>query len=310
MKKIIKIIICICTLALILLTPNIILNGAKNGLFLWFNALIPALFPYMIISNIVIYSGLSTNINFIFYPITRILKINPSASYCILSGIFFGYPACAINACTLVNEKMLDKETASFCTCAFNNISPGFIMGYFCIGMLDNSSYIPLVLFLFYISLLLSTIIIRIFLFKKLNYTNIEPDTITAKQNKQKNIIQNSIRQALTNISILGGYVIIFSIIINYLQMIPFKQIVIITPLFEITSGIANICSFIDDIRLRLLIIMPMLAFGGLSGIFQTFAIDCDRIIEVKKYIYSKVISCITCFVITYLTVYVFNIIT
>ena len=306
MKKILKIIICICTLALILFTPNVILNGAKTGLLLWFNALIPALLPYMIISNVVISSRLSANINFIFYPITRLLKINPSASYCILSGIFFGYPACAINACTLVNEKQLDKETASFCACAFNNISPGFIMGYLCIGMLENTSYIPVVMCLFYISLLLSTIIIRLLLFRKIKYTDTKSDIET---NRQKNIIQNSIRRALINISVLGGYVVIFSIIINYIQIIPLKQIAVITPLFEITSGIANVCSIVMDIRLRLLIIVPMLAFGGISGIFQTFAVDHDGIIHQKKYIYSKVISCIICFIITYLTVYVFGII-
>lgn len=287
-------------------TPNLILNGAKTGLQLWINALIPALLPYMIISNMVISSGLSSNINFIFYPVTRLLKINPSASYCILSGIFFGYPACAINACALVSERQLDKETASFCACAFNNLSPGFIMGYLCIGMLDNASYIPYVMCMFYISLLLSTIFIRLLLFKNLNYVQTKSDVTI---NKQKNIIQNSIRQALINISVLGGYVIMFSIIINYIQMIPLKQIAVITPLFEITSGIANVCSIIDDIRLRLLIIVPMLAFGGISGIFQTFAVDRDGIIDIKKYIYSKVISCIICLIITYLTVYVFGII-
>ena len=306
MKKLFKIFFCICAFALILFTPNVILNGAKNGLLLWFNALIPALLPYMIISNAVISSGLSTNINFIFYPVTRLLKISPLASYCILSGIFFGYPSCAINAGSLVNEKQLDKETASVCTCAFNNISPGFIMGYLCIGMLDDSSYIPIVMCLFYISLLLSTIVIRLVLFKQLKYIHTKPDI---SHTIHKNIIQDSIRRALINISVLGGYIIIFSIMINYIKMIPLKQITVITPLFEITSGIANVCDVISDTRLRLLIIVPMLAFGGISGIFQTFAVDNYGIIDKKKYIYSKVISCAICFIITYLTVYVFEII-
>ena len=43
---------------LLLITPDIVLSGAKKGLILWYNALIPALFPYMLFSSIMITTGL------------------------------------------------------------------------------------------------------------------------------------------------------------------------------------------------------------------------------------------------------------
>ncbi len=305
MKNIIKYILSFVLIILIILTPSIILEGARTGLTLWYQALIPALLPYMILSNIVIKTGLSMELSFLTYPLTRLLKINDKASYCILSGIFFGYPACAANACTLVKENQLDRETAVFCTCAFNNLSPGFIMGFFCIGTLNNTEIIPKIFALFYISLLLSTISIRIFLFRNLqsvNYNNINKTT-----NEDKSILTNSIKTALVNISVLGGYVIIFSILIKYLLKIPFNKIHLLAPVLEITSGITTICSTYSDIRIILLIIMPMLSFGGISGIFQTIGIDSSGIIDTKKYIYSKVISGIISLIVTYLAVYVFK---
>lgn len=307
MKNIIKYILSFVLIILIILTPSVILEGARSGLMLWYYALIPALLPYMILSNIVIKSGLSMELSFLTYPLTKLLRINPKASYSILSGIFFGYPACAANACTLVKENRLDRETASFCTCAFNNLSPGFIMGFFCIGTLGDTKIIPKVFALFYISLLLSTILIRILFFNKLqSSTNIISNTSKASD---KNILTSAIKTALINIAILGGYVIIFAILIQYLLKVPFDKITLLAPVFEITTGISIICNTYTDIKTVLLIIMPLLSFGGISGIFQTFGIDSDGIIDRKKYIYSKVLSGIICLIVTYLAVYVFKII-
>lgn len=307
MKNTIKYILSFVLIILIILTPSIILEGARTGLKLWYQALIPALLPYMILSNIVIKSGLSMELSFLTYPLTRLLKINDKASYCILSGIFFGYPACAATACALVKEKQLDRETASFCTCAFNNLSPGFIMGFFCIGTLNNTELIPQIFALFYISLLLSTFLIRILFYRKLQPVNNNISNKTSDENKK--ILTNSIKTALVNISVLGGYVIIFSILIEYLLKIPFNKIKLFAPVLEITSGITTICSTYSDIRTILLIIMPMLSFGGISGIFQTIGIDSSGIIDTKKYIYSKVISGIISLIVTYLAVYVLKIV-
>lgn len=311
MKKIIKYILPFILILLVILTPTIILEGAKSGLFLWFNALIPALMPYMIISNMVIKSGMSMDMAFMTKPLTKLLKITPSASYCILSGIFFGYPACAVNACLLIEEKQLDKRTANFCICAFNNLSPGFIMGFFCIGILEKPAYILPVFALFYISLLLSTILIRILFFRDLSSGEINTKNTadnSLKKNRQ-NLLTNAIKAAITNISVMGGYIIIFSIIIQYVLKIPFGKVILATPVLEITTGITQICSFYSDIKFILLILMPMLSFGGISGIFQTFGIDGDGIIDKKKYIYSKLLSGMVCFIVTYFAVYVLKII-
>ena len=315
MKKIIKYISVVAVILLIIFTPAAVSEGAQSGLKLWFYALIPALLPYMIISNIVIKSGLSMDLSFITLPVTRLLRIPDTASYCILSGIFFGYPACAVNACMLVEENRLDRESACLCACAFNNLSPGFIMGYFCIGTLKNKSYIPVVFALFYISLLLSTILIRILFFGKTAPTtgnirdNKDRENIPGASVSGKNLLTDAIKISLVNMAVLGGYVIIFSIIIEYICMLPFWQTVFLTPLVEITSGITLIYSTFTDINKVLIIVMPFLSFGGISGIFQTFGIDRNGIIDKKKYIYSKVLSGMVCLAVTYIAVYVLKLV-
>ena len=290
---------------LLLITPDIVITGAKNGLSLWFNALIPALFPYMLFSSIMIKTGLYKDMQKLALPLTKLLKISSSSSYGIIAGLFFGYPACAANLSLMVADKKTDKETAAFIACAFNNISPAYIIGYTCIGLLKNSKLIIPVLLLFYISLLLSTFIIRYTLFNSLTTSLVD---IKTKTDLSASAITLALKTSLVNVGLLGCYIIIFSIIIEYLSVLPSNISSYITPFVEIAGGSKLLCSTKQSNKFILLIIMPALSFGGISGILQTIAVDNEGFLDIKKYIYSKVISGITCLVITYIAVYVLKI--
>ena len=290
---------------LLLTTPDIVISGAKNGLTLWFNALIPALFPYMLFSSIMIKTGLYKDMQKLALPLTRLLKISSSSSYGIIAGLFFGYPACAANLSLMVADKKTDKETAAFIACAFNNISPAYIIGYTCIGLLNNSRLILPVLILFYISLLSSTIVIRYTLFRPLKTSLVDLKTTT---DLSAPAITLALKTSLLNIGLLGCYIIVFSILIEYLSILPSNVSCFLTPFVEIAGGSKILCNTDYSTKLILLITLPALSFGGISGILQTIAVDNEGFLDIKKYIYSKVISGITCLIITYIAVYVIKI--
>ena len=290
---------------LLLTTPDIVISGAKNGLSLWFNALIPALFPYMLFSSIIIKTGLYKDMQKLAHPLTKLLKISSSSSYGIIAGLFFGYPACAANLSLMVADKKTDKETADFIACAFNNISPAYIIGYTCIGLLNNSRIILPVLIMFYISLLSSTFVIRYVFFPSL-----KPSLVDTKPKIDISApaITLALKTSLINIGLLGCYIIIFSIIIEYLSELPPNISYVLSPFVEIAGGSKLLCSTEHSTKLILLTIMPALSFGGISGILQTIAVDNENFLNIKKYIYSKVISSIICLIITYIAVYVIKI--
>lgn len=271
-----------------ILYPGIILEGAKTGILLWFEAVLPSLLPYMIISNFVISAGLSGEIAFIMRPAAGLLRISSSSAYCILSGIFFGYPACAVSASRMFRNGEIDRDTASFCACAFNNISPAFIAGFLCTGILDSAAAIAPVLILFYSSVLLSAVIIRISLFKNLSK---EPSARRASPKPPPGFADAAVMSALVNIAKLGGYIVIFSIVASVLSLIPWKYSCIFCGITEITTGIQRISEIFTDRGLLLTLVMPLLSFGGVSGIFQTFGVDTDGIIGRKKYFLSKLIA-------------------
>ncbi len=305
MIKIIKIIFPLLLFVLLLFTHNVVLSGAVKGLNTWFSALIPALLPYMLFSNIMIKSGLAPNMAKIATPITKGLKISSNAAYPIMSGLFFGCPACAANLSLMISDEQIDKDTACFCVCAFNNISPSYIIGFVCMGLLNSTRLVPVVLAVFYISLLLSTILIRKIFFNNLALSN-SPAYKTSTSDKR--ILNNSIKTTLINMGLLGGYVIIFSIITEYIISLPINGTINVCPFIEIAQGSVLICQSDYSIAKKLLILLPSLSFGGFSSIFQTLGVDTEGFIDVKKYIYSKVLSGIICLIFTVITVYVLKI--
>lgn len=305
MKKIIKLLLPTIVFILLLITPSIVKKGAINGLSIWFNALIPALLPYMIFSNIVINAQLTTGMTRLALPITKLLKISPNAAYGIIAGLFFGYPACAANLSLLIKNKQLDREAACFCACAFNNVSPAYLIGFICVGLLGNASHIIPVIVLFYISLLLSTILIKVLFFKQLKPTNYNTTT-SAKP--EKGLINSSIKNSLINIGLLGGYIIIFSIFTEYIKSIPINALTYTTPFIEVAGGSMALCYSGLPFKELIIILLPAQSFGGISGIFQTLAVDTEGFIDIKKYIYSKLLSAIICLIVTFFTVYVLKI--
>ncbi len=285
--------------------PVIVLSGAKQGISLWIESVVPSLLPYMILSNFLIYAGISADTAIIMKPAARLLKLPDDAAYCILAGLLFGYPACAVSAVSLYREGRIDKHAAAFLSCSFNNISPAFIAGFVCAGILKNTSMIAPVLILFYIIILLSTIIIK-FTFFRGSYVDCSPSA--PESGHSGNFFDMAVINSLTNIARLAGYIIVFSIAANLVLQIPLPCAPFICAVMEVTTGLNALADSIKNMHILLLLIIPALAFGGISGIFQTFGVDTDNVINRRKYILSKLITMAVAFVCTYLFMIIFKI--
>ncbi len=306
MKKIFKPLFILSIFILMILNPQIILTGAKNGIILWYKGILPSLLPYMIISNLMIMSGVSDSLSILTKPFTRLLRVSDSSSFAIISGILFGYPACAASCIALYQKGQTDSKTATLITSCFNNISPAFISGYVCMEILNDVSLIPKILVLFYISLLLSTIVIRLTVFH--DYAKPHTQKISVYKSSG-NLFDNAIMSAITNIIKLCGYIVIFSIVAGIITKLPLKYNSIVCALIEITTGLNAMNSTIANKILLIVLILSALSFGGISGIFQTFGIDTEGIIDRKKYIYSKITALAISLLTGYLAVYVLKII-
>ena len=161
------------------------------------------------------------------------------------------------------------------------------------------------VLILFYIIILLSTIIIK-FTFFRGSYVDCTPSV--TESGHSGNFFDMAVINSLTNIARLAGYIIVFSIAANLVLQIPLPCAPFICAIMEVTTGLNALADSIKNMHILLLLIIPALAFGGISGIFQTFGVDTDNVINRRKYILSKLITMAVAFVCTYLFMIIFKI--
>ena len=106
-------------------------------------------------------------------------------------------------------------------------------------------------------------------------------------------ILNDSIDKMTVSVFKLGGYIIIFSCLCAYIRHITYHLpsiCMILCGILEITNGI-YLVSDINNYILKILAILIINAFGGVSTLMQTAAIIKANIgcnIDLKKYIIKK----------------------
>ena len=72
------------------------LSAAKNGLLLWANNVIPALFPFFIATELLSYTNLCEKLSNIFYKTMKpLFNVPGSGAYAFVLGLISGYPVGA-----------------------------------------------------------------------------------------------------------------------------------------------------------------------------------------------------------------------
>lgn len=287
-KKFLSIIVILFFIALIA-NATVVTKGAYEGLYLWINAVIPALVPYMFASEIIIRYELYAGINFIFKPFARLLKISERSCFGIFCGLFFGFPMCANAAIDMYNKNQISKGEANFLICSFNNLSPAFIGAYISITILNNKYKIWLIFLLVYIIILMLSIFNRYVLFNKIPSSKSLLTEVSTQENRNLTLFIS----VLIKISTIGCLIIIFSVCIEVIKhyLPPYLQIA--CAFLEVTRGSLLIS---DNAPLVLAVCMS----GGICGLFQTIALDTKHIINISKYILAKAIASAVTYVACY----------
>lgn len=278
----------ILALILILINPTLSAKGAAEGLVLWLNTVIPTLFPFIIISNMLVKLYGKSFKNPVIFPV--------------LLGILCGFPVAASLASGLSKDNVIDKRTAQFIAGSANMASPMFISAYaISFGLCRSRSVIPL----FYIpAIILITVLYIIY---KPSASKI-PETKNDFPGKRELlcIFDDCIALSSSTLIKIGGYIIIFSMIATIISGIPIGSPILkasVIGIIEMTNGISYISNTCIPDPIKLLIITTMVNFGGLCTIAQTNCVIRGSCISLKEYIYSKLLFA----VITYLTVTLYN---
>lgn len=292
MKKMVLFLALIGSFLSILLFPQVTFEGASNGLLLWYRSIIPTLFPFVVLSNLFIRTnGAAFLSRFIGPVITRIFGVSNEGSFAILTGFLCGYPMGAKTTADLVCASYISKKEGAYLLSFCNNTSPMFMISYVLLQQIGRKDIV-----LPSLCILIASPILCSFFFRP--FYRLRKDVASLSKEKSLSFrfsyVDGAIMDGFETITKVGGYIILFSVLLNFFSILPWKHIFLVSVLFpsvEITGGIAFILKHIFSFETLYVPIMALTSFGGWCSIAQTKSMIAKANLPIFPYIIEKLIT-------------------
>lgn len=318
MKKHIKnlffLTLILCVLIGIVKYPQMSLNSAFNGLNTWANIVFPSLFPFFIISELLVEMGFVNFIGDSLKPIMKpIFNVSGEGAFPFAMSIISGYPMGAKITSTLREKRIITKTEADRVVCLSSTSGPLFMLGAVAVGMLNAPTIAPLILYPHYLGAITVGLILRFYNKKHTTYNSKNkyviknPLIYINKDYTIGAILGNCVKNSLNTILTVGGFIVFYSVVIDLLfaseifirmvhivhYLLPIKINIellqgLIAGILEITTGCSKISSLNINFLQKILLINFLIGWGGFSIHSQALSFISKTDINSKIYIVSK----------------------
>lgn len=298
-----NIIIIICSLFFLvnlIIYRNLVFDTVGFSLNIWITSLLPALFPFFIVSDILInYDVIKYFPKVIRNSIKYLFNVSDNGLVIILLSMLSGFPSNARNIKNMYLDKKITKEEGEHLLYFTHFSNPMFILG--TIPLILNINKISKYIL---ISHYLANIILGICL-RKYNRVN-DSNNSNYKEDKHNFglVLTTSIRKSLDSVlGILGTltvFLIISTLLINFFNLDNTSNL-LIKSILELTSGLKELGSYNLLDKYLLIISSCILSFGGLSVHMQVINELVDTDISYKNYFIGRILQVVLSLGISYL---------
>lgn len=130
----------LCATLALMLYPQHSMEAARTGLQLCYNVIIPSLFPFFVLSSLVVELGLAGHLGRLLEGLMRpLFRVGGACASAFALGFIGGYPVGAKTAISLYQNGMCTKTEAERLLAFCNNSGPAFILGVVGAGIFASS---------------------------------------------------------------------------------------------------------------------------------------------------------------------------
>lgn len=300
------------------------LIAAQEGLALWATKVLPSLFPFFIATELLCKTNFIHIIGKALNNIMRpVFNVPGESATALLLGTISGYPIGAKVVCNLKKQKIISKVEAERLIAYTNNSGPLFILGSVGIALFSSQR----LGFILILSHIISCLLVG-FLFRNWKKDNLKIDYKLFKTDEEKlirisdfgEILGDAIKNAISTILTIGGFVVFFSVILSILETSGIFDIISISleklgipeyfskslfsGMIELTNGVKSSSDFFSTNSVSSILLTSfLLGFGGCSVLLQVFSIITKEGISIKPYFYGKFLQGILSVLITWLLI-------
>jgi len=130
---------------LALAMPSSALEASLRGVAIWWEVLFPALFPFFVLSELMLGFGVVHFAGTLLDPLMRSLfRIPGLGGFVLAMGFVSGYPVGARMTSRLMEQRLLDREQGERLVVMTTTADPLFLIGAVCVGFFGSKEAAPL----------------------------------------------------------------------------------------------------------------------------------------------------------------------
>ena len=268
----------------------------------WLNNIFPSLFPFFVLSEILINFGFIEFVGELFKPLMhKLFKVKGEGAFVFIMSMISGFPSNAKYVKELHTGGIIDENEASKILMFTHFSNPLFILGSISLMFLNNKEVGLLILICHY----LGNFIIG-FLFRNYYPSTYRKEKVSIKKaitnmhnkrinNNQKlgSIITNSLLNAINTLLLILGIVTMFlcltTIIDNNINLNNYNQS-ILNGFIEMTQGLKYVGLLNIPLKLKTIISTLIISLGGFSVHMQLISIISDTKIKYLPFLTARVL--------------------
>jgi len=297
-RVIISKVLFLCNIFLLIffiIFPREVLSAAREGLMLWFNNVLPALLPFIVVVNIMVSFGFVRIVSNMVRPFMRfVFRLPGAGGFAFITGLISGYPMGAKTVADLCNSGEITVKDAQRLLAFCNNAGPLFIIGVVGVGLLKDS----VAGYILWGGHILAALIIGVYMRRYGDEEGYHKTNIHYTKNRTfglGKVLGESVRNAMEALVLVGGLIIFFSVITRVIMVVfddlPF--IGAIAGALEVTGGVKILADTAESpvSPLRMAAIGGLIGFGGFSVHAQALHFTSGIGIKSGMYLLYKAIG-------------------
>ena len=309
--------------------PKEAFEASLSGMAVWWNIVFPALLPFFVFAQILIGLGVVHFLGVLLEPVMRpVFNVPGEGSFVMAMGLASGFPLGAVLTSKLRQQKMCSKTEAERLLSFVNTADPLFMFGAVAVGMLHAPQTGLIIAIAHYLSAITVGLIMR---FYRTGYDKHEKDYTKKRPTKKLfsqalsslvharqqdgrpfgQILGDSVRDSISTLMLIGGFIMLFSVIITMLQKVSIAGFItgIIIFFLEIAnmdpalapaffSGILEVdlgcqlAGLLKDVSMeqKIIAVSAIIAFSGLSVHAQVASIISPTDMSIVPYSLARIL--------------------
>lgn len=274
--------------AALLLFPAQSADAAREGLSLCLQSVLPSLFPFFVLSSMLVASGAAEAFGHALEPVMRPLFYLDGAGAGALSlGLVGGYPVGARTVAELYHAGRLSRPEAERLLGFCNNAGPGFILGV-CGGAVLQSARAGAYLYLVHVA---SAVLTGVFLRRGALFecdAERRSHRPRGAENNPSHVaaFTAAVRDSFAAVWSVCGYVVLFAVLLRFVTLL-LPERPLLAGFIELTNGVMSL----PPGRGGFVLCAVLLGWGGLSVHAQTLSVLEDTGLSTRWYFLGKTVQ-------------------